>query len=462
MTLSEGIGSLIMPPSPKPSDSSEPVRPDSLPEETRPLEESHANTDVPAAIENTTVPPASAEPSGTGPADSGSLVGQTFGDYELLEEVGRGGMGIVYKARQKSLERLVALKMLLSDQLKNPALLSRFLGEARTVAGLSHPNIVGVYQVGECSVGHYFVMEFIDGRSLESILRERTVPIPWAISLIIVVAEAVHYAHTRGVIHRDLKPANIMIDRFRRPVVLDFGIAKFLGKSSGLTQAGVVIGTPAYLPPEQAGEDASRIGPSSDVYSLGAILYTLLTGRPPFVESTPLRTILKVISPDPPLPLRACRADIPAELEQTCLKCLSKAPADRYPSAHALAVELRRVRAALGQKQGSLALGNTLPSVTLVARETGRLVRLFKEITVIGRTSECDITLRFPEVSKRHCRILLEPDQVVVEDLDSVNGTCVNGRQVKRIGLHHGDHLDVAGHFFEVRLQAPTRQSPGK
>jgi serine/threonine-protein kinase len=439
-----------MPQVPKPSDSALPVRQDNPKAETRPSEKDNVTIDTPAAGANAGPPPATEELEGALLAGPASLVGQTFGDYQLLAEVGRGGMGIVYKARQKSLDRVVALKMLLSEQLRNPALLSRFRAEARTVASLSHPNIVAIYQVGECSAGHYFVMEFIDGRSLEALLRERTVPIPWAVSLLSVVAEAVHYAHTKGVIHRDLKPANIMIDRFRRPVVLDFGIAKFVGQSTGLTREGVVVGTPDYLPPEQAGEEIAQIGPHSDVYALGAILYTLLSGRPPYAESTALRTILKVISPDPPPPLRDFRADVPAELEQLCMKCLSKAPADRYPSAHALVAELRRFRAIPGRKQHSLSLRDSLPSVILVARDTGKQTRLFKAANLIGRSSECDIVLRSREVSKHHCRILLEANQVVVEDLDSVNGTLVNGSPVKRVALHTGDQLEIAGYVFEV------------
>ena len=448
-----------MPQLPTPSDSHLPVRRDSPKAETPPPEEDNANTDAPAAGAKADPSPTTVELEGAVPAGPAALVGQTFGDYQLLAEVGRGGMGIVYKARQKSLDRVVALKMLLSEQLRNPALLARFRAEARTVASLSHPNIVAIYQVGECSAGHYFVMEFIDGRSLEAILRERTVPIPWAVSLLSVVAEAVHYAHTKGVIHRDLKPANIMIDRFRRPVVLDFGIAKFAGQSTGLTREGVVIGTPDYLPPEQAGEEIAQIGPHSDVYALGAILYTLLSGRPPYVESTTLRTILKVISPDPPPPLRDFRADVPAELEQLCMKCLSKAPADRYASAHALSVELRRLRAVPGRTQHPLSLRDSLPSVILVARDTGKQTRLFKAVNLIGRASECDIVLRSREVSKHHCRILLEANQVVVEDLDSVNGTLVNGSPVKRVALLTGDQLDIAGYVFEARWQAPAGQA---
>src|SRR6266852_9884112 len=159
-----------------------------------------------------------------GQLTSSAFAGLVLDDFELLEEVGRGGMGAVFKARQKSLNRIVAIKTLLAHHFTHPAILQRFLGEARASAGLTHPNIVKVYQVGECSAGHYFAMEFIDGRTLKEILAERTAPIPWSVSLTSIVAEAIHHAHNEGIIHRDLKPSNIMIDRFRRPVVVDFGL----------------------------------------------------------------------------------------------------------------------------------------------------------------------------------------------------------------------------------------------
>src|SRR5262245_18943130 len=201
----------------------------------------------------------------------GALVGQTFGDFALLSELGRGSMGVVYKAQQKSLDRPVALKLLLAEHSANATLLQRFLTEARAAAGLQHPNIVQVHQVGECVAGPYFVMEFIDGPSLE-VLISRTVPVSWAVALLLTVSRAVRFAHEKGIIHRDLKPGNIMLHQSKRPVVLDFGIAKLLGKSSGWTLEGTVIGTPAYMPPEQAGDEPGKIGPHSDVYSLGAIL----------------------------------------------------------------------------------------------------------------------------------------------------------------------------------------------
>jgi serine/threonine protein kinase len=383
---------------------------------------------------------------------------------ELLDELGHGGMGVVYKARQKSLDRLVAVKLLLAEHITDPVRLARFQAEARAAASLNHPNIVQIYQVGECSFGHYFAMEYIDGATLEAIIQRRKIGIPPAVSLLSKVADAVHYAHTKGIVHRDLKPANVILDRGARPVVTDFGIVKFIGKSSYLTLEGAIVGTPAFMAPEQAGETSEMVGPLSDVYSLGAILYTVLTGRVPYDEGGALRTILKVISPEMPPAVRSLRPQVPVELEHICMKCLSKRPADRYPSAQVLANELRRVggtrsgtkaEATGGKRKGPTTMRSTSPSVVLTAEASGKKVRLFQAKSIIGRTSECDIVLRSAEVSKQHCQILVEPDHVVVEDLGSANGTYVNDEPIQRARLHDGDRLTIAGYEFLVRLTVP-------
>jgi serine/threonine protein kinase len=409
-----------------------------------------ANTGIPGPLSCTSATSPSA-PAGGQRHSAPSLRGKTLGDFELFEEMGRGGMGIVYKARQTSLDRLVAVKMLPTDQFPDPVRLQRFLAEARAAASLNHPNIVQVYQVGECSAGHFFAMEFIDGQSLEAWIKEGKLTVAASVTLLITVAEAVHYAHTKGVIHRDLKPANIMVDPFHRPVVMDFGIAKVLGKSSSLTQRGVIMGTPAYMSPEQAGEDLARIGPLSDVHSLGAILYTMLTGRLPYDGGSAFRTILKVLEPDMPTPVRQLRPHVPRELERICTKCMSKQPGDRYPTAQALAEDLRRFRTAQAQKKALVADALT-PSVVLVAETTGKQVRLSKPRTVIGRASECGLILRAADVSKQHCQILLEDNQVIVEDLGSANGTFVNDRPVQRARLRDGDQLRIVRYGFQVRL----------
>jgi serine/threonine protein kinase len=346
--------------------------------------------------------------------------------------------------------------MLPAEQLHNTNLRARFLAEAKAAAALRHPNIIAVYQVGESSAGPYIVMEYLEGQTLEAIIQERTIPLPWAVNLLIAVTEAVGYAHSKGVIHRDLKPANVMIDSARRPVVMDFGIAKVLGKTSSLTQQGMIMGTPAYMPPEQAGEDHDQIGPHSDVYSLGAILYTMLTGRVPYDEGTALRTIIKVCSPAMPPGVCCLRPEVPASLDELCMKCLAKRPAERPATTRALLKELRRIRTAdLSGNDQAAVMKTALPSLIVVAKDTGKPVRLSGRLNVIGRTSDCDLQIKAVDVSKRHCQILLEPDQVVIEDLGSANGTSVNGQHVTRAALQNGDELDVAGHLFEIRLHWP-------
>jgi serine/threonine protein kinase len=395
---------------------------------------------------------------GTAPAAPASFIGASIGDFELLAELGRGGMGVVYQAKQKSLDRVVALKMLHPDPSHSATVLARFLGEARAAASLVHPNIVTIFQVGECVLGHYIAMEYIDGPTLEAVMAKGPVPVPWSVGLLIPVSEAVHHAHSKGLIHRDLKPANIMIDRQRRPVVMDFGIAKTVGKPSNLTQEGLIVGTPAFMSPEQARSGAVPVGPRSDVYALGAILYTLLVGRLPFDEGAALDTLLKVVSPEPPPPVRSLRSEVPRALERLCMKCLEKDPADRPGSARAFADALRRIKARLpAAKQGLSSARRRVRSVLLVDCATSKALRLFYATTVIGRSSECDIVLKAPDVSKRHCQILLEQDRVILQDLSSSNGTCVNGEEIDRCVLQHGDQLEIGGSLFEVRF--PSRDS---
>jgi serine/threonine-protein kinase len=273
------------------------------------------------------------------------LAGKQLGHYQVLVELGRGGMGVVYKARQISHDRLVAFKILRPEYAANPVALHRFLTEARACADLDHPNIIKVYQVGRCSAGHFIAMEFIDGFPLDNLIKNRVIPISWAVSLMILVAEAVHYAHERNILHRDLKPSNIMIDRHsRRPVIMDFGIARVMGEDASVTEPGMVVGTPSYMPPEQAGENLEQLGPQSDVYSLGAILYTMLTGKVPFEADTALRTIITVIAHEAPISVRTARPEVPERLEQICMKCLQKQPVDRYDTALGLARDLRALR----------------------------------------------------------------------------------------------------------------------
>jgi ribosomal protein L7/L12/tRNA A-37 threonylcarbamoyl transferase component Bud32 len=264
-----------------------------------------------------------------------------FGDYELLEEIARGGMGVVWKARQTSLKRDVALKMIRAGALAGPAEVERFLREAEAAANLQHPNIVAIHEVGEHGGQHYFSMDYVAGRDLGAIVKDGPLPPQQAARYVKIVAEAIHFAHQRGTLHRDLKPQNVLIDAADQPRITDFGLAKIMKDDSRLTQTGVVMGSPSYMPPEQAAGRHGDIGPASDVYSLGAMLYELLTGRPPFRGATAMATLREVMEAEPAAP-RRLKADIPPDLETICLKCLEKSPSARYPTARALAEELER------------------------------------------------------------------------------------------------------------------------
>ena len=302
---------------------------------------------------------------------SGASVGtkvRRFGDYELLEEIARGGMGVVYKARQISLNRIVALKMILAGHLASQEDVQRFRAEAEAAANLDHPGIVSIYEVGEHQGQHYFSMGYVDGHSLAARLREGPLPSRPAATLLKQVCEAVQYAHEHDVIHRDLKPANILLERsaettadsleqdicgsltsggssssaFRsRPRITDFGLAKRLKSDSGLTGTGQILGTPSHMSPEQAAGATHNIGPASDVCSLGTILYQLLTGRPPFQAETPLDTLSQLLDSDP-LPPRLLNRNVPRDLEAVCMTCLDKEPSRRYATARDLGDDLKR------------------------------------------------------------------------------------------------------------------------
>jgi hypothetical protein len=262
-----------------------------------------------------------------------------FGDYLLLEELGRGGMGIVYKARQVSLGRIVALKLILRGELASSADVARFRAEAQSAARLDHPGIVPVYEVGEHEGQPFFTMKLVSGTTLAQRLIDGPLPAREAAQLLAEVARAIDYAHQRGVLHRDLKPSNILIDTEGRPHVSDFGLAKRIEGGETLTRSGAILGTPSYMAPEQAAGGRGMIGPASDVYALGAILYQMLTGRPPFQAASPVDTVLLLLEQDP-LPPRLLNARADRDLEMVALRCLQKLPSLRYETAGQLAADL--------------------------------------------------------------------------------------------------------------------------
>ena len=271
--------------------------------------------------------------SGTGPSIPG---------YEVIRELGRGGMGVVYLARQTGLERLVALKMILAGEFSRQQDRVRFQREAEAVARLEHPNLVKIYETGEQDGRPYFSMEYLEGGRLADSLRGTPLPPRRAAQLVETLARATHAAHERGVIHRDLTPNNVLLTAMGEPKIVDFGLAKLTIDGTGRTATGDILGTPSYMAPEQATGQSKEVGPAADVYALGAILYDLLTGRPPFKGDSLLATLAQVVHDEPVTPSRL-QPRVPRDLETVCLKCLSKEPGHRYLSALALADDLGAV-----------------------------------------------------------------------------------------------------------------------
>jgi tRNA A-37 threonylcarbamoyl transferase component Bud32 len=276
--------------------------------------------------------------------DHGSGVGENlprmFGKYQLVEQLGRGGMGIVFKARESRPERTVAIKMILRGSLASPADVARFRAEAQSAARLEgHPNIVAVHEVGDCEGQPYFSMKYVEGTTLGRMIAQGPLPVREAARFVAGVARAVHYAHQNGILHRDLKPSNVLVDSHGQPHVTDFGLAKRVEGGDSLTQTGAIIGTPSYMAPEQASSKRGTLGPATDIYGLGAILYEALSGRPPFQAATPLDTIMQVLEQEPVSP-RLLNPSVPRELEMICMKCLQKPMSLRYAAAGELAEDL--------------------------------------------------------------------------------------------------------------------------
>ncbi len=261
------------------------------------------------------------------------------GRYELLGELGRGGMGAVYRARQVALNRTVALKMILAGTMASEDQQKRFESEARAAARVQHPHVVTVYESGRTNGLPYLVMPYVEGESLAVRLRRGPLDVNEAVRLIAAVARAVAALHAAGIVHRDLKPSNVLLDRAGEPYVTDFGLAKLVEGDSQVTQSGTILGTPAYMAPEQAIGRAKDVGPAADVYALGAILYELLTGRPPVVADMPIDAILAVLEREPPPP-RSLNQKLPRVLERVVLQCLDKEPSRRFASATVLAEAL--------------------------------------------------------------------------------------------------------------------------
>jgi eukaryotic-like serine/threonine-protein kinase len=292
--------------------------------------------------------PATGVPAIAASSEPPDLRPRYIGPYEILAELARGAMGVIYKAQHQMLQRTVALKMVLAGAHASPTALARFHTEAEAAARLQHPNIVQIYDVGSFEGRPYLALEYIEGGSLASRLTGQPQEPRRAALLLQTVAAAVEYAHRRGIVHRDLKPGNILLERhgpekdeLGTPKVADFGLAKLLDRGSPQTESGTIFGTPSYMAPEQAQGHNRTVGAAADVYALGAILYELLTGRPPFRADNMLATLQQVASEDP-VPPERLQADLPPDLATICMKCLHKDPARRYATAGALATDLQR------------------------------------------------------------------------------------------------------------------------
>jgi len=276
----------------------------------------------------------------TTPPSSPALSGR-FGNYELLERIASGGMGVVYKARQLGLERIVAIKVLPFGAFTREEFVRRFQLEAGAAARLRHPNIVTIYEVGRADGYPFFSMEYVEGTTLAELVRNGPIAHERAVRLVRATAEAIHYAHQQGILHRDLKPSNVLVDALDQPRVSDFGLARDLADDSELTVTGQAIGSPNFMPPEQAEGRHADISPRSDVYALGAMLYYLLTGRPPFAADSAVATLRQVVQNEPVAP-RLLNPSLPRDLETICLRCLEKEPSRRYSTAEEVAEELGR------------------------------------------------------------------------------------------------------------------------
>jgi WD40 repeat protein len=357
--------------------------------------------------------------------------------YEVLAEVGRGGMGVVYKARHRGLGRAVALKMILAGAGAGPDERGRFRTEAEAVARLQHPNIVQVHDAGEHEGRPYLALELVEGGSLKDALDGTPQPARRAAELVETLARAIHHAHQKGIVHRDLKPANVLLTADGSPKLTDFGLAKLVAGPAGAagpTRSGAVVGTPSYMAPEQAAGRAGQVGPAADVYALGALMYELLTGRPPFRAAAPLDTLLQVLH-DEPVPVRRLQPKVPRDLETVCHKCLHKDPARRYVSAEALADDLRRFRNGepvrarpvsrverLGRWCRRHPARAAAAGLALVAVLSGVALVIGAVFTARLREKQGQTEAALAEVQKYRCQLALERGLTLCEQGDVAGG----------------------------------------
>jgi serine/threonine protein kinase len=368
-----------------------------------------------------------------------------FGDYELLEEIGRGGQGVVYRARQKSLNRTVALKVIGLGPWATEAHLKRFRFEAEAAASLDHPCIVPIHEVGERDGYCYFSMNFVEGGQLDEVVGREPLPIRSAAEVIAKLAHAVHYAHEHGILHRDLKPGNILVDQKGEPHLTDFGLARLVETESTVTRTKEVLGTPSYMAPEQAVGETRNLTSVTDVYGLGAVLYQLLTGQPPFAGGTTYETVKLLLETEPRQP-RLLNPKVDRDLSAICLKCLEKDPKRRYPAAAGLAEDLE----------------HWLKHEPIRAKRSGFFTRTRKWVrrnpALVGTAAVCLLLgaasiwlLREPDwtrqISAGTKKLVLSPDatalhhyafygSVVVDSVGIANGTLLNGASVSAGQLH--------------------------
>lgn len=381
-----------------------------------------------------------------------------LGKFEIVDVIGSGTFGSVYKSRDPELDRDVAIKVPHVGMLESKEDLERFVREGRAAAALRHPNICPVYEIGKHGDQHFIVMAYIKGKTLAAHLaKRRKFSARQAAIATRKLAQALQVAHELGIIHRDLKPANIIIDDFREPVIMDFGLARRENANEvKLTQTGQIMGTPAYMAPEQASGDVHAISPVTDIYSLGSILYEMLTGRRPFQGSVG-EVMAKVLTEDP-IPVSVHRKDVDSMLESICQKAMAKKIDDRYVSMAELAADLSSFLTGETPEPkpdpasviGQVASPRSLKLVVTAGADSGQIYPLSEELNLIGRSRLCAVTINDPAVSKIHCRIRIFDNKAEISDANSSWGTIVNGERITVKELRPGDSIKLGATRFLV------------